>query len=730
MDIAFVCAPASRDANKYHSNAFAHTLGTGYIIAYLREHGFTAEQFVSHDYLNAAECAKAILSLSPRTVGLTVYDASWTQSVLIAHELKRLAPSLIVIFGGPTPSVQAGNILARCSDIDLCVRKEGEETTLELMRALHTSNFKLRTAALAEIRGLTWRNGNRVVNNPEREFPLKYDAEDDALDRYPSPYLTGIIHDCGVGVITARGCNQNCTFCSCATMSERRVLTHSVKRVVDELEVLSHSPGPFGPTISILDDAFTLFPARVRSICEEIIRRDMHLSLRCVTRCDRVDRELLELMREAHFDGIGFALESATPRVLRQIGKVQKPSATGDPSYMREREFVELFKENAKHAKDLGMFVFASVMTGLPDESLEEGQSTLDLIRGLDLDFYGHNILSIYSGTPLFNDHLRFGIMKVPLPNGIQYRTLYAYDPYRIRMAPKSNLELAELNDHRADMKVLALCPEQNRERGFFTSVVLDSDRVDEELILWLREQLAINGRILQIYSSAAVARQLNERNRMLMNECELPTLTYGAYYRELDSCGRQVLRSYNALLWNGQCDIPIFLLDWEMTAKHERPDAIATDGILLEFRDADTRSLYDVLAGMGERGEVAVPALPFLTGLCRWECGGANCQTLETIIVDAAGAVKTCWSGAEIGRVGDSFEQLRASCRMAFEHAEARRDCAHCDRHATCVKCPFPSPMDEEEYCTLRRRHDVAAAAHRMRSADVLKNYAIASGF
>ncbi|MBD3317946.1 MAG: hypothetical protein GF344_19350 [Chitinivibrionales bacterium] len=46
------------------------------------------------------------------------------------------------------------------------------------------------------------------------------------------------------------------------------------------------------------------------------------MAFSCITRADKVDEELLDLMKAAGFVAIAFGLESAVASVLRNIGKV------------------------------------------------------------------------------------------------------------------------------------------------------------------------------------------------------------------------------------------------------------------------------------------------------------------------------------------------------------------------------------------------------------------------
>jgi radical SAM superfamily enzyme YgiQ (UPF0313 family) len=82
-------------------------------------------------------------------IGFTVYNTNYAISNLMAGELKE-KKGLITIYGGPTPTVAAGDIMASNSAVDICVRHEGEETCLELVQELQKHDFQLQKADLSE----------------------------------------------------------------------------------------------------------------------------------------------------------------------------------------------------------------------------------------------------------------------------------------------------------------------------------------------------------------------------------------------------------------------------------------------------------------------------------------------------------------------------------------------------------------------------------------------------
>ncbi len=258
-EMAFAFLPAGRGIDSSFSHSLTNSLGAAYIIAYLRQHGFSAEQVVSKRSLNITDCARIILERKPSVVGLTVYVTNYEASVLLAKAIKRVAPHVLVVFGGPTPSVQANNILQNIEEVDICVHNEGEDICLALLTKLKSADFCLDSNILASIAGISYRNDDRtIITNPDASVFVANRHIKDYLDKFPSPYLSGILPVTNnAGVLTARGCNQSCTYCNCAVLSSRFILTHSVDRVIDELEYISQAGMSPNEEIQIFDDVFT-----------------------------------------------------------------------------------------------------------------------------------------------------------------------------------------------------------------------------------------------------------------------------------------------------------------------------------------------------------------------------------------------------------------------------------------------------------------------------------------
>ena len=136
-------------------------------------------------------------------------------------------------------------------------------------------------------------------------------------------------------------------------------------------------------SICIEDDLFTLNRNHVHTICDEIIRRKLDISLHVFARVDTVDKLLLEKMKEAGCSLIVFGVESGSQKILDIIKK--------KTDLQKIRHAVALTKE-------VGIDVLASFILGLPGETKETLKITTEFAKELDT-YYGFHILAPFPGT-------------------------------------------------------------------------------------------------------------------------------------------------------------------------------------------------------------------------------------------------------------------------------------------------------------------------------------------
>ncbi len=729
----FVYPPSTLTAPLKVGAPFNLCLGAAYCISYLTHQGIKAAPFLTPGPVNIHEGVKQILARNPNVVGFTVYNSNYGSCRLMARALKKAAPKTIVVFGGPTASVQAGPLLETNDFVDICVRHEGEETCLELFSLLEERNFDLEKTlpSLEKVKGITYRcDGHLVRENPGRDILLVNRKVPDFLDKYPSPYLSGLLNSPELGILTARGCNRHCTYCNCAVISKRIIATHSTDRVIQELDYIYKKIGYAEAfPVDIFDDAFTLFPGRAREICQKIIDNHIRLPLACSTRCDTVDEELLEKMKEAGFTTLSFSLESAVPRLLRIIGKVHPPHTKTDPTFEKEKEFIEKLKKYTAYAKKIGIQdVSASIMIGLPTETPEEGQQTVEMIRSLgdSLDSYAHNIFQVLPGTPIFFNHESLGLKLIELENRIQYRTLHTYDTSRIQPAPRSHLAKALVKQNRSSLKALALSTSDSGPLGFFVTLILWADSISKEMVFWLQDCMAVDGMLLQIYSSLDSALRHHENNCRLLIEYIAPNLFHPAFYQTPGEKDTISLIPFGLNVDSSLMGTDIHLVNTQ-TGLSAPPGTDPSQIVCLDIEKEDTLQLHRFLVRLAREENAAgelfkASFTPYFSALCRWDKKMPNCRSLETVIVDSQGQVKTCWNGPPIGKVGMSLKELGENLSQIHGNTAIKRDCRHCPKQAVCVKCIFPGPLPAGEYCDLQKNHDIMETAELIRTFDSFK--------
>ncbi|MBM3303234.1 MAG: B12-binding domain-containing radical SAM protein, partial [Deltaproteobacteria bacterium] len=286
--------------------------------------------------------------------------------------------------------------LKELEDVDVLVRGEGEVVMVEMARALEAGE------GLEAVGGMTCRCQSRILETgPAPRQPVD-------LDAYPSPYLTNMLNlegkDTAI-LLSSRGCRHVCRFCITPRICGRKIRFHSIRRVVEEMEMLSgQGIGRFW----FADPNFTDDRERTERLLDEKIRRGIQTPFWCQTRSDLVDESLLEKLSAAGTDTIAFGLESGSPSVLEKTKK---------------RIALEQLKTNVETAQSLGMATELFSIFGLPGETVGDVRKTMDFIRSLGIPIEsnsGSQQMQLYFGSIYEKNPTRFGYRALPV-----YRPAY-----------------------------------------------------------------------------------------------------------------------------------------------------------------------------------------------------------------------------------------------------------------------------------------------------------------
>ncbi len=704
-EAVFVFPPAQGNAG-----AFKNHLGAAYLRASLHKSGIRSAQYLNDNPGSVAAAADELLTSKPLVVGFTVYDANFPMALALAKTIKMVRPDVRVVFGGPTATFGAEPIMVRHPAIDYCIRGETEDTGPRLMQMLINGE----SLESDQLPGIAFRRENEVVCTSLP--PLAgCDAKGGcSLDDVASPYLTGVLTDGRPGILTGRGCTHHCQYCCFAALGRKRLRVHSVERVMDEIETIAahqrrtNSRYP----VSIHDDAFTLMPDRAKELCQIIADRNLGIPFSCITRADKVDDELLGLMKDAGFVGIAFGLESSVPSVLRATGKVRPPD-WHDPDLGPERDFVEKVRNAVRSAKNHGLVVGVSIILGLPAETADDGEATLRFVRELPIDYYMHNFLWVFPGTPLWDTHTRYGLQTDISTLGLPATVKYAYDLTRLRPTAKCSLERdAEL------VRLLAAdslfgCESFISCDGHPAVAVVHAGQLSRPVAEWLADILGIGSIVLQLYPALKrpelAVRVYDDRN--MFNDCLVPARHHIQLLRRGSKCsaerwmaacsGMELYCSHKPrLVTIESAEDAQPLIDW-INSKCGFPDICDVSDLLPAPEILGPFVASVTAEGLGSRlRKMAVPPAFKYPG--RWAEGSTPCLKMSRLEIDGNGRVRSCIHGETIGNVGDSPDQLKAAMAAVCRETQKRRGCDSCGI-STCPRCPFPG-LDDQTYCRVMR--------------------------
>jgi anaerobic magnesium-protoporphyrin IX monomethyl ester cyclase len=368
-------------------------------VAVLEVAGFSVD-FLDGPALNLErqEVLSALKKSRPGLLVLHTTTPSIDSDLTYASLAKELLPNCRTFAVGPHVTAEPEDTLKRANGaLDAVVRGEYDVTLRELAN-LASSNWN--SSRLSEVSGISYLDGEEPVHTPARSYvnvnELPFPAWNhinprwyrDAGKRFP--FIT---------LISGRGCFGRCTFCRDVPLMEgRKLRMRDPELVVDEIEY-DLSLFPFLREVMFETDTFTASPTHVKGVCEEILRRGLHISWSCNCRTD-VDLELLPLMRQAGCRMLMVGFEFGTQEALNAV----KKGTT-----------LEQSRRLAEKAQRLGFTVHGCFMFGAPGETLESASKTISFAKSLPMDTVQFSGICAYPGTDIYQQARENGSL---VPNG------------------------------------------------------------------------------------------------------------------------------------------------------------------------------------------------------------------------------------------------------------------------------------------------------------------------
>jgi radical SAM superfamily enzyme YgiQ (UPF0313 family) len=305
--------------------------------------------------------------LSADLVAISAITSTAPQSYRLADKVRE-AGALAVMGGTHTSFLPEEGM----QHADFIVRGEGEFAFQELVDSIQ------RGEGFDKIQNLTYRAADgTLVHNPERPKIPNLDVNPIPDYRLIEGWKPGGV----ISVATSRGCPFSCTFCSVPGMYGHAFRTHSIDRVLQELE--SHRGNMY---TFFADDIFTANKKRVKELLRGMIDRDLTPQWGAQVRTETVDDpELLQMMRDSNCFNVYVGFESINPRTLKLFQKKQ--------DLAKIERSIERF--HAHKIRIHGMFV-----VGSDEDDVETLDATAAFARKHDIDSIQFMILTPIPGSP------------------------------------------------------------------------------------------------------------------------------------------------------------------------------------------------------------------------------------------------------------------------------------------------------------------------------------------
>lgn len=369
------------------------------IAAYLRNNGFNIRIIDSSaENISPDETALRVNEIDPLLAAVIVYGShpsASTQNMTIAGKIctaLKTNTSVKVAMGGLHPSALPRRTLEE-ETVDFVIEGECPYTLKSLLEVLRHNQVDYST-----VPGLWYRYGGNIKNNerapliknldeglPVAAWDLlpmeKYRAHnwhcfDDIENRMPY----GAIY-------TSLGCPYSCVFCCInAPFGKSGIRFRSPELVVEEIGLLVNKYDI--KNIKIVDELFVLHDKHYMAIVDLIIQKGYELNMWAYARVDTIKYENLQKMKKAGINWLGLGIESAST-VIRD----------GANKQMKSKDIIDVVRK----IQTEGIRVGANYIFGLPDDTLETMQETLDMAMEINSEWANFYCAMAYPGSKLYD---------------------------------------------------------------------------------------------------------------------------------------------------------------------------------------------------------------------------------------------------------------------------------------------------------------------------------------
>ncbi len=350
-------------------------LGLGYIASSLLEAGHDVRAIdAKKEGLTADEVVRRLVEFPPEILGLTAMTHEIHSAVEVCVNAKAALPGLLTMVGGPHATALPERTLEEFAAIDVAVVGEGEATACAVAASLGRP-----LSEWARVEGIAFRDGERIVRNPDRPWLTDLDALP-----FPAWHLFPAMK---WPLYSGRGCPFACSFCQ--RVLGRKIRMRSVDNVMAEIDAMEAALGSrsswfsdetFAMNRNWSDEFLTKLGERNRS-------RGYVWGWKANSRANLADAELYRRMRENGCHALDFGVESGSATILKRVNK----SITK-----------EMAIKAVRTARKAGLTTNAFFIIGHPGETKRTALQTVLFAGRLGSDDIAVGVMVPYPGTEIW----------------------------------------------------------------------------------------------------------------------------------------------------------------------------------------------------------------------------------------------------------------------------------------------------------------------------------------
>ena len=406
------------------------------------------------DYVQAAKRACdyrarivcfVVYGQQPSASSQNMVGACATSNLVREH----LPDSFLVLVGGHVAALPV-ETLQKEAAINAVCQNEGVYTLRDLLAVNCLEDSQLR-----KVRGLVFRNKEGliesnipapIVSHDRMEIDLPGMAWDllPGFDQYRTAgwhsWSNNSVKEPFAALYTTLGCPYRCSFCMINIINRTQTgpdissadsniyRRWSPEFVIKQFDIFARNGVR---NIKIADELFVLNPNHFGEICKLIIERGYDFNIWAYSRVDTCKPKYLELLSRAGVRWLGLGIENPNDVMRREIHK----------DGYHDVKIVEIIKM----IRDAGINVGGNYIFGLPNDTLEGMQSTLDFALSNQTDMANFYCAMAYPGSPLHLDARRKG---VALPATYAGYSQHSYETLNLANENLSAAEILRFRDY------------------------------------------------------------------------------------------------------------------------------------------------------------------------------------------------------------------------------------------------------------------------------------------